>query len=223
MKRLRTLEGVLLMAGVCLLAIYAGVRLHSVIASRMALRAFAEANPPVRAPDVPPGIDVRLWSDKRVAAFQESLHSRSDIPIAVLTIPKVHLEVPVFDGTDDWTLNRGVGRIAGTAHPGEDGNIGIAGHRDGFFRVLKDVRVGDSLDLATHKATTTYVVDSIQIVRPEDVQVLRKRAVPTVTLSTCYPFYFVGNAPKRYIIQASLQHRAHELVLAGEQQKPFKK
>lgn len=197
----------------CLLAVYAGMRLHSVIGSRTALRAFAQPDAPLPHRDVPPGVDVSLWSEKRVAAFEESLHSRSDIPIAVLRIPKVHLEVPVFDGTDDWNLNRGVGRIAGTAHPGEDGNIGIAGHRDGFFRVLKDVRVGDSLDLVTHQATTTYVVDSIQIVRPEDVQVLRKRAVPTVTLSTCYPFYFVGNAPKRYIIQASLQHRSLALAI----------
>src|ERR1043166_9320826 len=80
-----------------------------------------------------------LCSQKRIAAYEQTLTEHTDPPLAVLRIPNVSLEVPVLEGTDDLILNRGVGHIAGTVQPGEDGNIGIAGHRDGFFRVLKDV------------------------------------------------------------------------------------
>jgi len=108
----------------------------------------------------------------------------------------------VFDGTDDLTLNRGVGRIAGTARPGQGGNLGIAGHRDGFFRGLKDVGAGDQIELKIPGRTEVYQVDDVQIVKPTDVQVLEDRGVPTLTLVTCYPFYFIGNAPQRYIVRA---------------------
>jgi sortase A len=199
--------------GLVLLAVYAGMRAHSVLASRMALRAFAQGGARAVPSSSPPApVDFSLWSEKRIAAFKESLHLRSDAPLAVLRIPVIHLEVPVFEGADDWTLNRGVGRIAGTARPDEAGNIGIAGHRDGFFRGLKDVKLGDSIELATGKGSATYLVDSIQIVRPEDVQVLRARAEPTLTLATCYPFYYVGDAPQRYIIQAHLQPQLQGMV-----------
>jgi LPXTG-site transpeptidase (sortase) family protein len=89
-----------------------------------------------------------------------------------LNIPKIHLEVPVFEGTDDLTLDRGVGRIVGTAHPGQPGNIGIAGHRDGFFRGLKDIAPGEEIELRVHDAVATYVVDQITVVTPQDVSVL---------------------------------------------------
>jgi len=109
-----------------------------------------------------------------------------------------------FGGTDELTLNHGVGRIAGTAHPRDSGNIGIAGHRDGFFRGLKDVAVGDIIDLKTLTGTNTYAVDRIQIVSPRQVEVLGPTSVPSITLVTCYPFYFIGSAPQRYIVTASL-------------------
>jgi len=83
---------------------------------------------------------------------------------------------------------------------GESGNIGIAGHRDGFFRVLKDIAVGDLMTLTSHYATTSYSVDQIEIVAPEDVGVLAPRAGPSVTLVTCYPFYHPGDAPQRFIV-----------------------
>jgi sortase A len=125
-------------------------------------------------------------------------------PLAVLDIPKIGLEVPVFDGTDDLTLNRGVGRIIGTSRPGQGGNVGIAGHRDGFFRGLKDVEVGDKIELQTPTRTENYKVDEIRIVKPTDVQVLENRNVPALTLVTYYPFYYIGNAPQRYIVRVSL-------------------
>ena len=115
------------------------------------------------------------------------------------------LEVPVLEGTDGVTLNRGVGRIAGTSLPGQGGNIGIAGHRDGFFRRLKNIRTGDTIELDTMSGTDAFVVDRIRVTSPADVAVLQPRTKDSITLVTCYPFYFVGTAPRRFIVQASLK------------------
>jgi LPXTG-site transpeptidase (sortase) family protein len=177
----------------------------------------APSIPDVRAPaektdsgfpelsSIPRSVDFALWSEKRVAAYKGTLSQRFDSPVALLEISKIHLEVPVFNGTDEPILNRGVGRIIGTARPGESGNLGIAGHRDGFFRGLKDVTVGDTVYLITPAARRMYLVDNITIVTPTNVEILRGRSVPTLTLVTCYPFYFHGDAPQRYILQCSLQ------------------
>ncbi len=151
-----------------------------------------------------PSVDFRLWGEQRVKAYRQNTSKHPGTPLAVLRIPKISLEAPLLDGTDDLTLNHAVGRIAGTSRPGEPGNIGIAGHRDGFFRGLKDVRVGDAIELKTLEGTDTYIVDQIQIVSPRQVEVLRPASVPSLTLVTCYPFYFLGSAPQRYIVTASL-------------------
>lgn len=124
------------------------------------------------------------------------------LPIALLRIPRVALEVPVFDDVSERNLNRGAGWIEGTALPGAIGNIGIAAHRDRHFRVLKDVVVGDVLELETLSQRRTYRVSKISIVKPDDVSSLRETETPAVTLVTCYPFYYVGHAPKRYIVRA---------------------
>jgi sortase A len=154
-----------------------------------------------------------LWSEKRIFEYHLSLTKSFDEPLALLRIPKVHIEVAVFNGTDDLNLNRGVGRIIGTARPGEQGNIGIAGHRDGFFRRLKDVKVGDVVDLVTPKDKWRYVIEQIQIVSPQDVSVLADRGVPSLTLVTCYPYYFIGDAPKRCIFQCSLKEVSDAVAL----------
>jgi sortase A len=151
--------------------------------------------------------DHSLWSAQRTKLYQASLSTYPEA-LAVLRIPRLRLEAPVLDGTDEFTLNRGVGRIAGTSRPGQGGNVGIAGHRDGFFRLLKDISPGDSIELSTTFATDVYTVDRVRITSPADVSVLRPRAKPSLTLVTCYPFYFVGPAPKRYIIEASLHRQA---------------
>ena len=130
--------------------------------------------------------------------------------MAILRIPKLGVEVAVFDGTDEWVLNRGVGRIIGSTRVGESGNIGIAGHRDGFFRVLKDIAVGDLMTLSSPSATTTYSVDQIEIVTPDDVSVLAPRAGPSVTLVTCYPFYYLGDAPQRFIVHGIEKQERHK-------------
>jgi sortase A len=124
--------------------------------------------------------------------------------MTVLTVPRLGLHAPLFEGTDDATLDIGLGRIRGTAHPDEAGNLGIAGHRDGFFRPLKDIRAGDTIEVATSAQVSIYSVDRVEIVGPKDVRVLKPGAKRTLTLVTCYPFYFHGHAPKRYIVEASL-------------------
>lgn len=161
---------------------------------------------------IPSSVNFELWSEKRIAAYKETLSEHFDSPVALLEIAKIHLEVPVFNGTDEAILNRGVGRIIGTGRPGGKGNIGIAGHRDGFFRALKDVAIGDSVDLLTTEGQRRYRVDNITIVTPYNVEILRDRNVPTLTLVTCYPFYFHGDAPQRYILQCTLNTERHTLA-----------
>jgi sortase A len=149
-------------------------------------------------------VDFSLWAGKRVTAYKQTLATHMGAPVAVLSIPRLRLDVPVFEGTDELTLNRGAGRIVGTARPGERGNIGIAAHRDGFFRGLKDVRPGDRIELAQLRRKFAYTVDNISVVDPGDVTALYARPQPSLTLVTCYPFYFIGDAPQRYIVRASL-------------------
>ena len=205
------IQRLLLIIGVVLMGVYTAAYFHKEVLSRAQLRQFDRPQmqgivEKREALPTQPGfkVDFRLWSEKRIAEYEESLARKIDPPLALLRISKVQLEVPVLEGTDDFTLNRGVGRIVGTARPGEEGNIGIAGHRDGFFRVLKDVEPGDTIDLVTPSRAESYTVDRIVLVRPEDVSVLRPRPVRSLTLVTCYPFYFIGSAPQRYIVQASI-------------------
>ena len=215
-------ERCLLVAGVTLLAVWLVALLHGEISSRFALWHFENAQAAavqdsLAKPDDPTSdVDFSLWAAKRIQAYKSSLLTATALPLAVLEIGKVKIRVPVFDGTDDLTLNRGVGRIVGTAMPGDEGNIGIAGHRDGFFRGLKDISIGDEVDLVMATEKATYVVDQIEIVTPADVRVLQPRSTSSLTLVTCYPFYFVGDAPQRFIVHASIASR-RPLVGPGKQ------
>ena len=124
--------------------------------------------------------------------------------LARLQIPSVGLSVMVLDGTQEWILQRGAGHIEGTAYPGEPGNVAIAGHRDRSFRKLKNVGKNDWIVLQTPGRTYRYRVEDISIVKPNDVSVLKPTTEPSLTLVTCYPFYYIGHAPQRYIIKAQL-------------------
>jgi sortase A len=205
-------ERLLLVAGVALVATYCLARVEGWYSSRQALRTFdeavaAQARPESSGVRLMGGeelVDFHLWSEKRIRDYQESLLVEKRLPWAVLAIGKVGIRVPVFDGTDDLVLNRGVGWISGTARPGDAGNIGLAGHRDGFFRGLKDITGGDVITLTTPQEQADYVVDEIEIVTPDRVDVLAPRGKASITLVTCYPFYFVGDAPQRFIVHASL-------------------
>lgn len=146
--------------------------------------------------------DTTAWSPQRAADYRTALAVNDDTPQAILNIEHLNVRVPVFNGASDLNLNRGVARIIGTGRIGEEGNLGIAGHRDGFFRPLKDIKLGDRLTLETHAGTEIFVVSSIEIVDPTELSVLAPGDTAMVTLVTCYPFYHVGNAPQRFIVKA---------------------
>ncbi len=126
----------------------------------------------------------------------------ASLPIAVLRIAEVELEVPVYADISELNLSRGAGWIEGTAAPNTGGNMAVAAHRDQYFRPLKDIQIGDILELESLTGYGEYRVSRILIVEPEEVSVLDNTTVPTLTLVTCYPFYFIGNAPQRFIVQA---------------------
>jgi sortase A len=207
------LERLLMIAGVLMLGFYVGARIHQSVLSSAELQRFKDRQPASADELHRTGLttatpDFTLWSERRIKDYQESLAAHFSPAIAILRIPKIHVEVPVLEGTDDLSLNRGVGHVASTAYPGENGNSAIAGHRDGFFRGLKDVGLGDTIEVVTQGRTQIYVIDRITIVDPNDVSVLQPRPHASLTLITCYPFYFVGSAPKRYIVQASVADSA---------------
>jgi sortase A len=119
-----------------------------------------------------------------------------------LEIPRLGVSAAVLEGTASRTLRLGVGHVQGTALPGTSGNSAIAGHRDTFFRALKDIHDGDEIDLRTEDTSTRYLVDWARVVVPEDTSVLETTDESALTLVTCFPFYFVGSAPQRFVVRA---------------------
>ena len=224
---LKRLEQVFLILGVSLIALYFGVMAWAEVQRQSSIEAFTseiktklsladnestnarlitDAVPASTVSDLGvtkiPEPDKSDWDDNRIVEYEASLKVDSSLPDAVLSISKIDLIVPVFDGTSDFNLNRGIGRIRGTSRIDANGNLGLAGHRDGFFRGLKDIVVGDTIALQTRQNLTEYQVSSIEIVNPEDVSVLAPTDHQSITLVTCYPFYFIGHAPQRYIVKA---------------------
>ena len=182
------------------LAVFAFAQADRKVASAAAISAFVEAREDAPAP-VP---DQSLWSPARRSSWEEATLADSGTPQSLLRIPSIDLLAPVFSTTSELALNRGIGWIETTASPGTLGNVGLAGHRDGFFRRLQDLEVGDSLELQTIGRTLHYRVTNLSIVAPTDLQVLEPTDEPSVTLVTCYPFYFIGDAPQRFIARAVL-------------------
>jgi sortase A len=207
MKVLHWSERLLLTVGLVCVLVYLCTRIYATAMYQASLWSFSQLKsglPTATYLEHGRTVDFSLWAGKRVTAYKQALAAHLGAPFAVLSIPRLRLDVPVFEGTEELTLNRGAGRIVGTARPGERGNIGIAAHRDGFFRSLKDVRPGDRIELVQLRRKFAYTVDNISVVDPGDVTVLQSRPRPSLTLVTCYPFYFIGGAPQRYIVQASL-------------------
>lgn len=227
------LERGLIIAGLVLLGFYAAMRIHSMITFRAALRELQQENQ-AEAANIQKTERKLLPSDSSRAAMEplpqpaENQNRRElgalepttpetemNTPpltagatgkaLALLRIPALQIEVPVLEGTDVVTLNSGVGRIAGTALPGQPGNMGIAGHRDSFFEGLKRINKGDTIQLIYRQHTDIYVVDLIEITSPEDVSVLEPGGQPELTLVTCWPFSFIGPAPRRFVVRASLK------------------
>jgi sortase A len=210
-------ERLLLAAGLALLAVVAVALIHRCLFSHLALVEFDELQATRSQKESKPGVgapggevaDLSLWSKTRIREYRKSLFTRKDPPLAILRIDRLRIRVPVFEGTGGLVLNSGVGWISGTARPGEVGNvnIGIAGHRDGFFRGFKDIAVGDAIELSAPGVVSNYQVDGIKIVSPYNVGVLQDRGGPSLTLVTCYPFHFLGDAPQRFIVNATLKRQ----------------
>jgi sortase A len=123
-------------------------------------------------------------------------------PLARIEISSIGLAAMIMEGIDGRTLRHAVGHVPGTPLPGQQGNVVITGHRDTFFRGLRNIHKDDEITLTTLNGTYRYRVDSTQVVEPEDTKVLDATADDFLTLVTCYPFYFVGSAPKRFIVRA---------------------
>ena len=129
-------------------------------------------------------------------------------PVAKLSIPRLDTQLFVVEGSDDSDLRRGPGHMTGTAMPGAPGNCVIAGHRDTHFRVLKDIHKGDVIALNNGRDNFRYKVVSTSIVSPDDITALHQGGEAKLHLITCYPFYYVGSAPKRFVVEADLVEQA---------------
>ena len=139
-----------------------------------------------------------------VASSDAGRKSDASVVIARLEIPKLALSVPVMADYDPNSLLRGIGHIQGTAMPGGLGTMGLAGHRDTYFRALRRIAPKMEIRVVDETGTYHYQVDSTEVVTPEQVEVLEIRQRPELTLITCYPFNYVGAAPKRFIVHAHL-------------------
>jgi sortase A len=163
-----------------------------------------------RTPVPPAGIGRHLPGDDDAIGTSGEANTR---PIAAgqwlarLEAPSVQMSATVLEGSDGRTLRRGAGHIEGTPLPGGAGNVGIAGHRDTTFRPVRNLKVGDPLTLTTADGVYEYRITSTRIVEPENMEVLDPTERPALTLVTCYPFNYIGNAPKRFIVHAELTHR----------------
>ena len=149
------------------------------------------------------------------SATQDSSSSERDLSavngvIGRLEISALGLRVPILNDYDPGSLRQGVGRIRGTAVPGGLGNFAVAGHRDTYFRPLRHIARGMVMHVVTDDGTFRYIVDSTAIVLPEDVGVLDIGDRPEMTLITCYPFDYIGAAPKRFIVRGHLDSVAAE-------------
>ena len=171
-------------------------------------------------------LDARLYETYQSRRFQQALKSltpsnggaenlhpsslpaspgiagRGGSALGRLEISAIGLEAMIMEGTDAKTLRRAVGHISGTPLPGQQGNVAIAGHRDTFFRALRNIREDDEITLTTVAGSYRYRVNSIRVVEPDDMAVLDNSDAAILTLVTCYPFYFVGPAPKRFVVRA---------------------
>lgn len=129
-------------------------------------------------------------------------HLSPNMLVGRIEIPRVKVSAVIEEGDDSSILHKAVGHIPGTALPGEHGNVGLAAHRDTFFRALGKLREGDVIVLTTVHGTFRYRVASTGVVGPEQTSVLKPIGVPALTLVTCYPFRYIGPAPNRYIVTA---------------------
>lgn len=195
---LRWLERVLLIVGFVGIGFYASAQLEAFLYQRvenreldaiLASRGSAATKTP--AAGIPP---------------PARMHPATGSTLGRIEIPRLGVSAVVRAGSDARTLRLAVGHIPGTALPGEAGNVGLAGHRDTFFKRLRDIKTGDTIRVVMPEGVFTYQVQGTSVVMPSDVWVLDPTADPALTLVTCYPFSYVGSAPQRFIVRA-VEHR----------------
>lgn len=191
-------EATLLLAGVALVVVYGWAHADAAVGGAIDMKHFESAAP-----------DTSLWSSSRLRAYRSSTASPSQHEVlGMLRIPQLNLRAPLYPDTHWIHLNRGVGLIPAMADPGRAGNLGIAGHRDGFFRALKDIKIGMGIEVLTRERLYRYRVTDIAVVDKTDTGLLQPTRSATISLVTCYPFYYVGSAPQRYVVRGELtSHR----------------
>ncbi len=188
----QTVGRVLVLAGALAFACWGYLVLHQAWFQRAASRALQQQ---IANASTSPQHDV---SEEHAAAAPV----RHGEMIGRLDIPRVNVSVVVLEGSDSSVLDVAAGHIPGTALPGLNGNVGIAAHRDTFFRSLREIRAEDRLSFKTPAGIFQYAVESTEVVEPSDTGVLRQNAGEELTLVTCYPFNYIGSAPKRFIVHA---------------------
>ena len=201
-KRTRTLEFLLFLSVFGLLAIIFSTGVRAVLAERSAARLVTEPQAGADGSQqdgavVPEGVLSSTYPGRPPIGGPSAV-------IGQLLVPELRMKVPIISGIEAADLSRGVGHVPGTGFAGGLGNMAIAGHRDTFFRPLRNVAAGMHIILAGPNGSYTYQVDSTRIVKPEELGVLQIGDRPQVTLVTCYPFNFVGAAPLRMIVSAHL-------------------
>jgi sortase A len=161
-------------------------------------------------------VEARRFQAEQTAAFERDARLRA-MPsvirqgslVGMLDVPRLQLSTPVIQGDDTGILKRAVGHLPDTPMPWERGNSAVAGHRDGLFRPLKNVKIGDEIRFRTTRREFRYRVTRTAIVKPDDLSVLAPQAGPaTLTLITCYPFSYVGTAPERFVVHAAREQAA---------------
>lgn len=189
-RTLRTLERVLLAIGLLLLGWYAYQQLQTAYDQAAASRELEEIRMPMPRADA--------------ARIERPAPLTTGALVGRVSIPRVGVSAIVREGDDVKTLRRAVGHVPGTALPGQRGNAALAGHRDTFFRGLRNIREGDEILVATPHGDARYIVRHTRVVKPSEVSVLAPTPTSTLTLVTCYPFNYIGAAPRRFIVRAEL-------------------
>jgi sortase A len=168
-------------------------------------------------------VEARRFQSEQTALFERDARAqvapaaiRAGSLVGMLDVPRLELSTPVIEGDDMRTLQRAVGHLPDTPLPWAGGNSAFAGHRDGLFRPLKDVRIGDEIRFRTTREELRYRVTETSIVMPDDLSVLAPQSHASLTLITCYPFNFVGPAPKRFVVRAERVAGGAATPAAGE-------
>jgi sortase A len=156
-----------------------------------------------------------LPGDEPQEVAETQLRAPQGKALGRLTAERIGLDVMIAEGIDYKTLRRAAGRIPGTALLDSEGNVGIAAHRDTFFRPLRKIEKGDVLEMETYQGRYRYRVDWTAVVEPSNVQFLKASAAPELTLVTCFPFYYVGPAPRRFIVRATRVEYRHVTTAAN--------